>query len=93
MVISESEPRIGFMGGSFNPVHYGHLRVARDVKQRLRLDHMYLMPAAQSPLKAQHCVTANHRVAMLKAALPAFPELALDCRGAIFHGRQPLRAA
>ena len=80
MVISGSEPRIGVMGGSFNPVHYGHLRVAKDVKQRLRLDHMFLMPAAQSPLKAQHSVTANHRVAMLQAALQAFPELALDCR-------------
>ena len=61
-------------------MHYGHLRVAKDVKQRLRLDHMFLMPAAQSPLKAQHSVTANHRVAMLQAALQAFPELALDCR-------------
>ena len=80
MVISESEPRIGVMGGSFNPVHYGHLRVARDVKHRLRLDHMFLMPAAKSPLKEQHSVTASHRVAMLNRALEAFPELALDCR-------------
>lgn len=80
MVISESEPRIGVMGGSFNPVHYGHLRVARDVRQRLRLDHMFIMPAAQSPLKTQHSVTASHRVAMLNIALEAFPELELDCR-------------
>lgn len=80
MVISESEPRIGVMGGSFNPVHYGHLHVARDVKHRLRLDHMFLMPAAQSPLKAQHSVSARHRVAMLNRALEAFPELELDCR-------------
>ena len=80
MVISESEQRIGVMGGSFNPVHYGHLRVARDVKQRLRLDHMFLMPAGQSPLKEEHSVTAHHRVAMLNAALQAFPELELDCR-------------
>ena len=80
MVISAPEPRIGVMGGSFNPVHYGHLRVASDVKKRLRLDHMFLMPAAQSPLKAQHSVTASHRVAMLNIALEAFPELALDCR-------------
>ena len=80
MVISGSEPRIGVMGGSFNPVHYGHLRVARDVKHRLRLDHMFLMPAAQSPLKAEHPVTASHRVAMLNRALETFPELELDCR-------------
>ena len=80
MVISAPEPRIGVMGGSFNPVHYGHLRVARDVKQRLCLDQMFLMPAAQSPLKAQHSVSASHRLAMLNIALQAFPELELDCR-------------
>ena len=61
-------------------MHYGHLRVARDVKHRLRLDHMFLMPAAQSPLKAQHSVPASHRVAMLNRALEAFPELELDSR-------------
>lgn len=80
MAISECEPRIGVMGGSFNPVHFGHLRVARDVKQRLNLDRMLLMPASQSPLKAQHSVPIVHRVAMLDLALKAFPELELDCR-------------
>lgn len=80
MDIFEPEPRIGIMGGSFNPVHCGHLRVAEDVKRRLKLDHMFLMPAAQSPLKAQHSVAATHRVAMLELALGVFPELALDLR-------------
>ena len=61
-------------------MHYGHLRIARDVKQRLRLDHMFLMPAAQSPLKGQHSVSPHHRVSMLNVALQAFPELELDCR-------------
>jgi len=56
------------------------LRVARDVKQRLNLDRMLLMPASQSPLKAQHSVPIVHRVAMLDLALKAFPELELDCR-------------
>lgn len=61
-------------------MHFGHLRVARDVKQLLRLDQMFLMPAAQSPLKAQHSVPPHHRVSMLNIALEAYPELALDCR-------------
>ena len=80
MVTSEFEPSIGVMGGSFNPVHYGHLCVARDVKERLNLDRMFLMPAAQSPLKTQHSVVALDRVAMLRLALREFPELELDCR-------------
>ena len=68
------------MGGSFNPVHYGHLRVASDAKRRLALDAMCIMPAAQSPLKTQHSVSAEHRVAMLDLALTEFPELQLDPR-------------
>ena len=68
-------------------MHYGHLRVASDVKQQLELDHMFLMPAAQSPLKAQHSVSARHRVTMLELAIEAFPELELDLREVNRAGR------
>jgi nicotinate-nucleotide adenylyltransferase len=72
--------RIGVMGGSFNPVHCGHLRVARDVKATLKLDRMALMPAAQSPFKGVHSVSAEHRAAMLELAVATHPELDLDLR-------------
>ncbi|MDB2667256.1 nicotinate-nucleotide adenylyltransferase [Luminiphilus sp.] len=72
--------RIGVMGGSFNPVHCGHLSVARDVKATLKLDRMALMPAAQSPLKGMHSVSAEHRAAMLELAVASHPELDLDLR-------------
>ena len=72
--------RIGVMGGSFNPVHCGHLSVARDVKATLKLDRMALMPAAQSPLKGVHSVSAEHRAAMLELAVASHPELDLDLR-------------
>ena len=72
--------RIGVMGGSFNPVHYGHLSVASDVKAALKLDRMALMPAAQSPLKGVHSVSAEHRAAMLELAVASHPELDLDLR-------------
>ena len=80
MAISASNRHIGVMGGSFNPVHYGHLRVASDAKHKLALDAMFIMPAAQSPLKTQHSVSAEHRLAMLDLALTEFPELQLDTR-------------
>ena len=80
MATSASDRHIGIMGGSFNPVHYGHLRVASDAKRRLALDTMCIMPAAQSPLKAQHSVSAKHRLAMLDLAVTEFPELQLDTR-------------
>ena len=72
--------RIGVMGGSFNPVHWGHLSVASDVKATLKLDRMALMPAAQSPLKGAHSVSAEHRVAMLELAVASHPALDLDLR-------------
>ena len=68
------------MGGSFDPVHYGHLRVASDAKRTLALDAMFIMPAAQSPFKNQHSVSAEHRLAMLDLAVTEFPELQLDTR-------------
>ena len=87
MAIFGSEVRIGVMGGSFNPVHCGHLRVASDVKQRLNLDHMFLMPAAQSPLKAEHSISVEHRVAMLERAITEFSELEVDYREVHRAGR------
>ncbi len=80
MATSASNRYIGIMGGSFNPVHYGHLRVASDAKRRLALDAMCIMPAAQSPLKTQHSVSAEHRIAMLDLAVTEFPELQIDTR-------------
>ena len=80
MATSASNRHIGIMGGSFNPVHYGHLRVASDAKRRLALDAMFIMPAAQSPLKTQYSVSAEHRLAMLDLAVTEFPELKLDTR-------------
>ena len=80
MATPASNRHIGIMGGSFNPVHYGHLRVASDAKRRLALDAMCIMPAAQSPLKTQHSVSAEHRLAMLDLAVTEFPELQLDTR-------------
>ena len=80
MVTSAPNRHIGIMGGSFNPVHYGHLKVASDAKRRLALNAMCIMPAAQSPLKTQHSVSAEHRLAMLDLAMTEFPELQLDTR-------------
>ena len=75
------------MGGSFNPVHYGHLKVASDAKRRLALYAKCIIPAAQTPLKTQHTVSAQHRLAMLDLALTEFPDLQLDTRELEREGR------
>jgi nicotinate-nucleotide adenylyltransferase len=62
--------RIGLMGGSFDPVHLGHVGVAGTVARALGLGRVLLVPAAQAPLRSAPVrASAAHRVAMLRLAL------------------------
>ncbi|MCC5024936.1 MAG: nicotinate-nucleotide adenylyltransferase [Candidatus Synoicihabitans palmerolidicus] len=62
--------KIGLMGGSFDPVHFGHLVAAQDAMEQYRLDRLVLIPAAQAPMKAHHVHATGHaRVAMVKSAV------------------------
>jgi nicotinate-nucleotide adenylyltransferase len=61
--------KIGFLGGSFDPVHFGHLMAAQDAYEQCRLDRLILVPAAQAPLKPKDVQSsAEDRLAMLRAA-------------------------
>ena len=62
--------RIGIFGGSFDPVHLGHLLVAQAAREELGLDRIFFIPAAQSPFKPESQPTpAPLRVQMLRLAL------------------------
>jgi nicotinate-nucleotide adenylyltransferase len=62
--------KIGFLGGSFDPVHFGHLLAAQDVYEQYSLDRLVLVPAAQAPLKPNDVQSsAEDRLAMLRAAV------------------------
>ena len=62
--------KIGFLGGSFDPVHFGHLLAAQDVYEQCRLDRLFFVPAAQAPLKPQDMQAGpEDRRAMLQAAI------------------------
>lgn len=62
------------MGGSFDPVHFGHLIAAQDAFEQYRLDRVVFVPAAQAPLKPQDVQTgAEDRLAMLRAATDGDP--------------------
>jgi nicotinate-nucleotide adenylyltransferase len=62
--------KIGFLGGSFDPVHFGHLLAAQDAYEQHRLDRLILVPAAQAPLKPNDVQsTGEQRLAMLQAAV------------------------
>ncbi|GAC1568759.1 MAG: nicotinate-nucleotide adenylyltransferase [Ktedonobacteraceae bacterium] len=62
--------RVGVIGGTFDPVHYGHLVIAEEVHAALDLAEMVFVPAGQQPHKPDSQVsTAEHRLAMLELAL------------------------
>lgn len=68
---SESNKRkYAIFGGSFDPIHIGHLKLAKAAAEECNLDKLYLMPNYISPFKMDHKVTATEdRVAMVKACL------------------------
>jgi nicotinate-nucleotide adenylyltransferase len=62
--------KIGFLGGSFDPVHFGHLMAAQDAYEQQKLDRLILVPAAHAPLKENGAQsTPEDRLAMLHAAV------------------------
>jgi nicotinate-nucleotide adenylyltransferase len=67
--------RLGFFGGSFDPPHIGHYLAAVDAAERLALDRVFWIPAAQQPLKTDdpHGASALQRYAMVDAAASAYP--------------------
>lgn len=71
---------IGIFGGTFDPVHIGHLRLALELKQQLALDEMRLLPCHQPPHRESPSVTSNMRVKMLQIAVRDCVELQVDTR-------------
>ncbi|HEU5080132.1 MAG TPA: nicotinate-nucleotide adenylyltransferase [Opitutaceae bacterium] len=62
--------KIGFLGGSFDPIHFGHLIAAQDALEQHKLDRLIFVPAAQAPLKAEPVqVSAKDRLDMVNAAI------------------------
>lgn len=61
---------IGIMGGTFDPIHVGHLAVAEEAREALGLERVLFVPAGRPPHKAPGSVTAaQHRVAMVRLAI------------------------
>jgi nicotinate-nucleotide adenylyltransferase len=71
---------LAILGGTFDPVHFGHLRLAADVRNALALDDVRLVPSGDPPHRDAPRASAADRVAMLQLAVAAFPGLAVDTR-------------
>lgn len=62
--------RIGILGGTFNPVHMGHLILAQDAMEHFELGRVLFIPCARPPHKSERdLLPAEHRIAMLEAAI------------------------
>ena len=68
--------RIGVFGGTFDPIHNGHLAIAEEARSHLDLDEVLVIPASEPWLKAAQPVTAAcHRMAMVELAVEPYPSL------------------
>ncbi|MBS0622233.1 MAG: nicotinate (nicotinamide) nucleotide adenylyltransferase [Verrucomicrobia bacterium] len=73
--------RIGLYGGTFDPIHFGHLHLALELADRHALDQVLFIPAVISPHKLDSAPTsAHHRVAMVSLAIKDYEKFKLDDR-------------
>lgn len=65
---------IGIMGGTFDPIHNGHIAIAQRVQERYHLDEVVFVPSGNPPHKKErHITAASHRLAMVEAAIKGIP--------------------
>jgi len=68
--MNQGKNQIGILGGSFDPVHMGHIGLAQETHERFRLDQILFLPVFQSPHKSHiPLASSTHRMAMLRLAL------------------------
>nr|AMP42113.1 putative nicotinate-nucleotide adenylyltransferase [uncultured bacterium IN-01] len=77
MVNACTKRKIGLLGGSFNPFHNAHLRLALTALSQLALDEVQLIPAGQ-PWQKTVAVSAEHRLAMLQLAIQGASQLTIN---------------
>ncbi len=83
---TEPPIRLGLFGGTFNPIHFGHLRAAEEVLEALSLNHLWFIPAAQPPHKApQELTSFAVRLEMTRLAVGDHPVMAVSD----IEGRRP----
>lgn len=74
------KPLLGIFGGTFDPIHFGHLRPALDVKQALDLEQVRFLPNSIPPHREQPWLDAAMRKMLLEIAVQEMPGFELDCR-------------
>ena len=71
---------LGVFGGTFDPIHFGHLRTAFELREALRLDEVRFLPTGNPPHRDHTTATAEMRLAMVRAAVADQPGFSVDDR-------------
>lgn len=71
---------IGVFGGTFDPIHFGHLRMAEELAEALNLNEVRIIPAGQPPHRGAPRTPAAHRLEMARLAVAGNPRFRLDDR-------------
>lgn len=79
-LIPHPHPAIGVMGGTFDPIHFGHLRLAEDMADALDLYRVLFIPAGQPPHRGTPHTQASHRLEMVRRAIAGNPRFTADAR-------------
>ena len=67
-------PQIGLFGGTFNPIHFGHINLALELKEKKKLDEVWFIPSHLSPFKVHEPLASPyHRLKMIELAIEAIP--------------------
>jgi len=78
--MTNQQQAIGFLGGTFDPIHFGHLRPALEISERLSLQKLFLMPNHIAPHKSDTQCTSLQRSDMVKLAIASQPMMEIDTR-------------
>ncbi|MDN5935037.1 MAG: nicotinate-nucleotide adenylyltransferase [Nitrosospira sp.] len=88
-------PLVGIFGGTFDPIHYGHLRVAEEIAETISMREMRFVPTGIPRLRQSPAASLQHRVAMVRAAIRGNSRFILDereiRRGGVSYSVESLR--
>ena len=80
MANNKTQSPLALLGGSFDPIHYGHIKPALEAAKQLNINEIHLLPNRVSPLKQHSTVNERHKLQMLKLVVAQYGQFQIDAR-------------